>query len=198
MAYRFSHPVPLGTPSLDYGAMEVPAGRVGVTQKGSVWFPPAAGASTFVARWAQDGWQTLRNINVNELARYKAATVRTFSNDYPGVDAALDYAAQVSGKAAPPAVAPAAPAAPTRPSYPSSYVDPTQPSYFYPSGTQPPAAPGAQPPAAPGGSMTDQPWFWPAVGAGAIGLLALVWALTPASAGPKVIIRKATSRFTGF
>jgi hypothetical protein len=189
MAYRFSHPVPLGTPSLDYGAMDVPAGRVGVTQKGSVWFPPAAGAATFVARWAQDGWQNLRNLNVNELPRYKAATIRTFSNDYTGVNAALDYAAEVSGKAAPPAVAPAfAPVATPAVSYvPASG-----------GGYAPVPGAGTQPPAAPGGSMTEQPWFWPAVGAGAIGLLALVWALTPASAGPKIVIRKAASRFTGF
>jgi len=178
-------------PSLDYGAMDVQAGSVGVTTKGSVWFPPAAGASTFVARWAQDSWQTLRNINVSDLARYKAATSRTFSNDYPGVNAAIDYAAQVSGKAAPPAVAPATAPAPTR-FY--NYVDPTQPSYFYPPGTQPPVAPGAQPPAAPGGSITEQSWFWPAVGAGAIGLVALVWAVTPA----RTVVRKAASRFMGF
>ena len=190
MAYRFSHPVPLGTPSLDYGAMEVPADSVGVTQKGSVWFPPAAGASTFVARWAQDGWQNLRDLNVSELPRYKAATIRSFPYNRAGVIAALDYAAQVSGKAAPPAVAPAAPAAPAVSYGPAS-------GGYAPAYAPGPGA-GTQPPAAPGGSMTDQPWFWPAVGAGAIGLVALVWALTPASAGPKVIIRKATSRFTGF
>jgi hypothetical protein len=189
MAYRFSHPVPLGTPSLDYGAADVSVGSVGVTQKGSVWFPPAAGASTFVARWAQDGWQTLRNLNVSELPRYKAATIRTFSNDYTGVNAALDYAAVVSGKAAPPAVAPAfAPVATPA----VSYVPAAGGGYA------PVPGAGTQPPAAPGGSMTEQPWFWPAVGAGAIGLLALVWALTPASAGPKIVIRKAASRFTGF
>lgn len=190
MSYHFSHHVPLGMPSLDYAGVDVPAGSVGVTQKGSVWFPPAVGASTFVARWAQDGWQNLRNIKMSDLDRYKTATIRSFSNDFTGVNAAINYAAQVSGRAAPPAVAPANAPAPTR-FY--NYVDPTQPSYFSP-GAQPPVAPGAQSPAAPGGSITEQSWFWPAVGAGAIGLVALVWALTPA----RTIVRKAASRFMGF
>lgn len=198
MAYRFAHPVPLGTPSLDYAGVDVPAGSAGVTAKGSVWFPPASSATEFIARWAQDDWKVVRRIPKAELQRYKDATVVAISaND--GGTAAYAYArALVAKSAAPPAAAPSTTPAPS-PWRPANYVDPTQPSYFYAPGTQPPApapgtAPGAQPPAAPGGSLTEQAWFWPAVGAGAIGLVALVWAMTPA----RTVVRKAASRFMGF
>jgi hypothetical protein len=189
MAHHFSHHVPLGTPSLDYAGVDVPVGSAGVTAKGSVWFPPAAQATEFIARWAQDDWRVVRRIPKAELQRYKDATVAAVvAND--GGTAAYAYARTLVAKTAAPATAPAP--APTR-FY--NYVDPTQPSYFYPPGTQPPvAAPGTQPPAAPGGSITEQSWFWPAVGAGAIGLVALVWAFTPA----RTVVRKAASRFMGF
>jgi len=181
MAYRFSHPVPLGTPSLDYGEVTVPAGGVGVTQKGSVWFPPAATATEFIARWAQDDWKVVRRIPVSDLPRYKAATVRTFSDAPSG----YFYAAQLVGKApaAAPAAAPATtPAAPAMPAYAPGVYAPV------------PTTPDAANPPAPSGSVMDKPWFWPAVGAGAIGVVALVWALTPA----RTVVRKAASRFMGF
>jgi hypothetical protein len=122
------------------------------------------------------------------LQRYKDATIRVFPYTAQGQKDAFAFARQLLGGGA----------ALPMPGTPQSPV--AAPVYVPASGGGYAPVPGAgtQPPAAPSGSMTDQPWFWPAVGAGAIGLVALVWALTPASGGQKVIIRKATSRFTGF
>lgn len=186
---RFSHPVPLGTPLLDYGAMDVPMGSVGVTQKGSVWFPPTAGAATFQALWAEDDWNLTRTVRVSELQRYKNATVKTFPETYLGQREALAFAAKTVGKAPapPPASAPAYAPMPTAPGY--APMPPAAPGA---------AAPGTQPPATQGGGITQEAWFWPAVIGGGIGLVALAWAFLPAQSAPKVIIRKAASRFTGF
>jgi hypothetical protein len=184
---RFSHPVPLGTPSLDYGRMEVGEQEIGVTVKGSIWNPSRrADGKTFTAFWAQDGWNisSPRAIPLAELNRYKDATTKVFPFSTEGVRQAIAYAKQVTGYVDPDAQRFAPSAAPAAPSY-----------YYAPA----PGAPGTQPPATTdSGSITDKPWFWPAVGAGAIGLVALVWAFLPASSAPKVIIKRAASRFTGF
>jgi hypothetical protein len=180
MAYRFSHPVPLGTPSLDYGRMEVDDDQWAVTQKGSIWNPQ--GRDTFTAFWAQDGWTQKRVIARSELNRYKDATKKVYPYTVDGLTQAIRYASSITNVPIPaPSAAPSSPAyAPTAaPSYAPSYA---------------PTAPGTPPPAAPGGSITEQAWFWPAVGVGAIGLVALVWAMTPA----RTVVRKAASRFMGF
>jgi len=174
MAYRFAHPVPLGMPSLDYGRMEVDDTEWAVTKKGSVWSPQ--GSDTFVAFWAQDNWTQKRVISRAELNRYKDATVKTYPYTLDGLTQAVKYASNITGvKIVAPSTTPAPAAAPA----------------YAPA---PGMAPSAQPPATPGTSITDQPWFWPAVGAGAIGFVALVWAMTPA----RTVVRKAASRFMGF
>ena len=179
MAYRFAHPVPLGTPSLDYGRMEVDDTEWAVTKKGSVWSPQ--GRDTFTAFWAQDGWTQKRVIARSELNRYKDATKKVFPYTLEGLTQAVKYASSLTGvKIVAPSTTPAPAATP-------AYA----PGVYSPA---PGTAPGAQPPAAPSTSITDQPWFWPAVGAGAIGLVAVVWAMTPA----RTVVRKAASRFMGF
>lgn len=177
---RFSHPVPLGTPSLDYGGMEVTNQQIGVTQKGSVWSPASGNATQFTARWAQDDWREERLLSRNELQRYKDATVRVFPYTAQGQKDAFAFARQLIGGT--PSPAPAYAPMPTAPGY----------------APMPPAAPGTQPPATQGGGITQEAWFWPAVIGGGIGLVALAWAFLPAQSAPKVIIRKAASRFTGF
>jgi hypothetical protein len=182
MSYRFSHPVPLDTPSFGYGGMDVTNQQIGVTQRGSVWSPASGDATRFTARWAQDDWKQERLLSRNELQRYKDATVRVFPYTPQGQKDAFAFARQLLGGAALP-----------MPGTPQSPI--AAPGVYAP---VPTAAPGAQPPATAGGSITDEAWFWPAAIGGSIALVALVWALTPPSAGPKVVIRKAASRFTGF
>lgn len=206
---RFSHPVPLGTPSLDvasgqygasaYAVSSANAGTYKVTDGGTIWkfdallFPEDTDNLKVVYRNGAVA-DSVVAANTPEARSLMAQTTAAFS-DFEEAKRAAISRIYAQTQQAWQRVVPRPTAMPTAPAATTPAAAPAAPSYYAPA----PGAPGTQPPATTdSGSITDKPWFWPAVGAGAIGLVALVWAFMPASSAPKVIIKRAASRFTGF
>jgi hypothetical protein len=153
----------------------------GVTQKASVWAPTSGDANNFIAKWAQDDWRIDRTLSrSSELKRYQDATIKTFPYSDAGLQEALKYAQQKAGKSS---------------SSSSSSSSTALPSPYVPALTPAPS-PSAGPTT--GTSLTDQPWFWPATIGGTIAVGALVWAFLPSQSRPKVVVKQAAARFTGF